>query len=401
MAESRGRAHGSKLIGKAPNSMIRRGLAFACASLLVLAALSPGASGPSWLEATDRLDDAAFWRLFTGLSEPGGSFQSDNLVSNERTFPALLPDLALRRSATSAYIGVGPEQNFSYLAALRPRLAFIVDIRRQNAMLHLLYKALFEASNDRADFLSRLLSRDRPRGLEGGSSVGDLFAAFDEVPPRRDRFASNLKDVRKRLVKQHRFKLSEDDWKGLTAVYTAFFEEGPGLQYSSHSFRRGRPFPTFAELMTATDDSGVPRSFLASDENYQAVRELERRNLVVPVVGNFAGGKALRSVGAQLRERGLTATVFYASNVEMYLFRGDDWRAFYDNLKTLPTDPQSVLVRSVFGGFGGFGGFSGVGPDGSAAPRVGSLQTDPIADLLGAYGRGELSVYGDVIARSK
>ena len=85
--------------------------------------------------------------MFSEFSEPSGFFQSDNLVSNETTFPNLLPEIASRASGQSAYLGVGSEQNFSYLAALKPRIAFIVDIRRQNAILHLLYKALFEMSS--------------------------------------------------------------------------------------------------------------------------------------------------------------------------------------------------------------------------------------------------------------
>jgi hypothetical protein len=389
--------------------MIRRGTALVCASLLALVGLSLAASGPARLETGDRLDDASFWRMVTEFSEPGGSFQSDNLVSNERTFPEILPDLAQRRSATSAYIGVGPEQNFSYLAAVRPRIAFVVDIRRQNAMLHLLYKALFERSGDRAEFLSRLLSRDRPRGLNDGTSVSDLFAAYGAVPARRDRFASNLKDIEKRLLKAHGFRLTEEDLHGLRYVYTAFFESGPGLTYSTNSYRRGRPFPSFADLMTATDEKGVARSFLATEDNYQAVRELERRNLVVPLVGNFGGPKALKAVASYLRERGLTATVFYTSNVEMYLFRTDDWQGFYDNVAAMPRDPRSVLVRSVFGGFGygvGSGGGAGSGsgvspPDNSGASRLGNLQVDPMEALVAAFHRGEITAYADVVSRPR
>ena len=62
------------------------------------------------------------------------------------------------------YLGVGPEQNFTYIVALRPKLAFIVDIRRGNMNEHLLYKAFIELSADRADFLSRLFARPRPAG---------------------------------------------------------------------------------------------------------------------------------------------------------------------------------------------------------------------------------------------
>ena len=244
--------------------MLRRGIAVACASLLVLVAFSRAAPPPSWLDPSDRLDDAAFWRMFTEFSEPSGFFQSDNLVSNETTFPAVLPGLAARHSATSAYVGVGPEQNFSYLAAVRPRIAFIVDIRRQNAMLHLLYKALFERAADRAEFLSRLFSRPRPKGIDERSSAQELLAAYSGAKAKESLYASNLKDVQKRLLKTHGFKLGEEDLAGLQYVYAAFFEAGPALQYSTGSGRRGRPFPTFGELMTAADDAGVARSFLAT-----------------------------------------------------------------------------------------------------------------------------------------
>src|SRR6185503_12862409 len=96
-----------------------------------------------------RLSDGEFWELSTALSEPQGAFpQSDNLVSNEAQFAETLRNL---RPTGGVYIGVGPEQNFSYVARLRPTMAFIVDIRRENRNLHLMYKALFELSSDRVD----------------------------------------------------------------------------------------------------------------------------------------------------------------------------------------------------------------------------------------------------------
>lgn len=383
--------------------MIRRRAALIWASLLMAVALSPAGLGARGREAGERIDDAAFWRMFTGFSEPSGYFQSDNLVSNERTFPRILPDLARRHSGLGAYVGVGPEQNFSYIAAVRPRIAFIVDIRRQNAILHLLYKALFEMAPNRAEFLSRLLSRERPRGLDSRSSVRDIFEAFARSPPSPRRFAENLKDVKNRLLRKRRFALGDQDLEGLEYVHRAFFEEGPELQYSFGSSRRGRPFPTFADLMTAADESGVPRSFLATEENYETVRDLQRRNLVIPVVGNFVGPKALKSVGAYLASRGFTVTVFYTSNVEMYLFRGEDWRGFYDNVALLPADPRSALVRSVFGGFGISPGFGAGGPSPvPAGPgRLGKLQIDPLQDLVASFRRGEITGYDDLVARLK
>src|SRR5205814_381591 len=75
------------------------------------------------------------------------------------------------------YMGVGPEQNFTYIVALKPKIAFIIDIRRGNLDLQLMYKALFELSKDRAEFVSRLFSRRRPDGLGPQSSVRETFAA--------------------------------------------------------------------------------------------------------------------------------------------------------------------------------------------------------------------------------
>jgi len=370
-----------------------------CASLLLLFLVPTPGLGGRW-SGTDGVEDAAFWRMFSEFSEPSGFFQSDNLVSNEMTFPNLLPEIASRASGQGAYVGVGPEQNFSYLAALRPRIAFIVDIRRQNAILHLLYKALFELSSSREEFLSRLLSRPRPRHLNERSSVAELFSAFAQAPTEASRFEKNFKEVKKQLQKKHGFALTDEDLAALQYVYSAFFEAGPGLQYSFGSNRRGRPFPTFAELMTAVDAQGNARSFLATDEDYQVLRELQRRNLIIPVVGNFGGGKALKSVGSHLSARGFKVSVFYTSNVESYLFRTEDWRGFYDNLSSLPTTDRSVLVRSIFGRYG-YGGPPLPGASPSPNGRSESLHLDPIEDLVAAFLRGEVSTYDDLIARSK
>ncbi len=391
---------------------IRRASALARAGLLLLA-LSCSAVDSRRPTLPDRIDDETFWRLFTELSEPGGTFRSENLVSNERAFPPVLPDVARRAAPGAAYIGVGPEQNFSYLAALRPRVAFIVDIRRDNAALHLLYKAVFELSPTRAEFLSRLFSRPLSRHLGQKSTANELMEATAIGIPSRDLFTANLAEVRGLLTTRHRWPVGDADLAGMTRVYEAFFDRGPDIRYSMRSFRRGQPFPTFAELMTASDTRGVAGSFLASEEAYRAVRDLEERNLVVPVVGDFSGTRALARVGTFLRDHGLTVAVFYASNVEMYLFRGDGWKTFYQNLSSLPVDGRSALVRSVFQGFGpgypggrsgypgsGFG-YPGTGPGAPGAGVPGVLWVDPIEPLLADVKNGAIAGYGDLLARMK
>jgi hypothetical protein len=134
----------------------------------------------AWLVATlaaaadtlpSRIPDDDFWRLLTSFSERAGTFPSDNLLSNETLLQHVIPELARTVKPGGVYLGVGPEQNFTYMVALRPRLAFIFDIRRGNLALHLIYKALFEMSSDRAEFVSRLFARKRPEGLTADSTI--------------------------------------------------------------------------------------------------------------------------------------------------------------------------------------------------------------------------------------
>src|SRR6476660_7990964 len=124
-----------------------------------------------------RLTDQEFWRLSSDFSEPNGYFRSENLVSNEHTFQYVIPALKSAVKPGGVYLGVAPDQNFTYIVAIQPKIAFIVDIRRGNLLEHLMYKALLELSTDRVDFLSRLFSRKRPSGIPPGAPVPVLFEA--------------------------------------------------------------------------------------------------------------------------------------------------------------------------------------------------------------------------------
>src|SRR6266699_2839466 len=106
-----------------------------------------------------QLTDEEFWKLSSEASEPDGTFRSDNLLSNESYFQYVIPSLSAVAKSGRVYMGVGPEQNFTYIVALKPKMVFILDIRRGNLDLQLMYKALFEMSKDRVEFVSRLFSK--------------------------------------------------------------------------------------------------------------------------------------------------------------------------------------------------------------------------------------------------
>ena len=324
-----------------------------------------------------RLSDQDFWKLSTDFSEPDGRFRSDNLLSNELWLQYVIPDLMKKAKTGQVYLGVGPEQNFTYIAALRPSMAFIIDIRRGNLDLQLMYKALFELSINRAEFVSRLFSRDRPEGLTEKSTAAEIFQAFGRVERNETLYNENLKAVRTQLVAKHGFPLSDPDWSGIEYVYGAFSTFGPRIQYSSTGtgFYGGGRQPSYADLMMATDADGVPRSYLASEEHFRLLKDLESKNLLIPVVGNFAGPKAIRAVGQYLKDTGATVSAFYLSNVEMYLQQDGIWTDFCSNVKTLPLDETSTFIRSLRGGqYGrGFGLNSQVGHMASETERCGSF----------------------------
>ena len=301
------------------------------------------------------LTDQEFWSLVTELSEPGGSFRSENLLSNELRLQYVIPDLLRNTPRGRAYIGVGPEQNFTYIAAVQPSIAFIVDIRRGNLQLQLMYKALFELSTDRADFVARLFSRKPSVGLEFEATAKQLFDALMFSEPSEALYERTLKQIEAQLSVKHGFPLSPDDLKGIAHVFHAFYTFGPDINYSSSesdggTATSGNYRPTYAELMTATDNEGHARSYLASDESFTFVKMLEARNLIVPVVGDFAGPRALRAVGSYLKTHSAIVSAFYVSNVEQYLRAERVWGAFCGNAARLPIDETSTFIRAGRGG---------------------------------------------------
>ena len=351
-----------------------------------------------------RLTDQEFWKLSTELSEPDGYFRSENLVSNEHTFQYVIPALQAAVKPGAVYLGVAPDQNFTYIIATRPRMAFIVDIRRGNLLQHLMYKALIELSADRAEFLSRLFNKRRPAGVGAASTVIELFDALDREQTVKELYAENLRAIEEHLTKKHGFPLSAEDREQLETIYFAFFWEGPGLRYTAGppggggggggSFGRGNMgFPSYEELMMRSDWEGRHRSYLANEENFKIIKTFQERNLLVPVVGNFAGPKALRAVGRYIRQHGGTVGAFYVSNVEQYLFQDGLFPEFARNVGTLPLDASSTFIRSVATRYGYSGAY--LGPDGraSALDRMQPFNRDFLA--------GRIRTYADVNVRSK
>ena len=372
-----------------------------------------------------RLADSTFWRLMNEYSEPWGTFRSENFVSNETSLQWVIPELTRRVAPGGVYLGVAPDQNFTYITALQPSIAFIVDIRHQNAMQHLMYKALIETSKDRAEFLAKLFARAPLQGVDSSSSATALFEALAKQPADSARYRDNLRAIIARLTDVHRFALSDSERVSLGCVYGAFFTQGPDLTYNYASECRnpgpygyiyggpgpgvpggggmgrfGFRMPSYQGMMTETDGAGVNWSYLGSEARFRALKAMQERNLIVPLTGNFAGPKALRAVGDWVRTHGAKVSMFYVSNVEQYLFQqGDEAQRFYENVATLPVDSTSTFVRSFAGGrFFAADTLLTLRPQ---SPNGRSLQlVSSIAETLRAFREGQLLSWMAVVGLS-
>lgn len=291
----------------------------------------------------------SFGQLHARLSEAGGYFDSDNLISNESSYLHALDELRARGVKGGAYVGVGPDQSFSYIAEIQPAVAFLIDIRRDNMLQHLMFKSLFLRSRNRMEFLAGLTGTringdmaewtDRP--------IEQILAVFDTA----QRPVGELTRVSAQVLadaSQSGIPLTEEDIGTIRRFHQEFHQFGTSIRYSS----KGRPirlsYPTLKELALQTDRNGKPGSYLSTEERWRLVRDMHRADRIILVTGDLAGAQALRAVGDYIREQGLQISAFYTSNVEQYLFQFGTFDSFAANTVTLPFAPHGVMIRSFF-----------------------------------------------------
>jgi len=192
------------------------------------------------------------------------------------------------------------------------------------------------------------------------SGLAMAEAAFSTVATSQALFDQTLVAMKVHLTRTRKIPVPLRDLEGLEAVYQTFYANGFYLRAS----------PSYWDLMVATDTAGVMRSYLATEAGFAALKDLQSRNLVVPVVGNFGGPKAIRAIGRYLKAHGATVSAFYLSNVEQYLTQDGLWGEFCQNVATLPLGPSSTFIRSQSGGGGGGRGGSFINSLGAMAEEV-------------------------------
>jgi hypothetical protein len=338
--------------------------------------------------------DSAFGRLHATLSEAGGFFQSGNVVSNETSYLHVLD--AIRRIGVrgGVYIGVGPDQNYSYIAAIRPSVAFILDIRRDNALEHLLFKAAFAMSRNRIEYLCVITGRPCPRDIDAWTDrpIVDIVRQI-EATRAVPSFADSTQRELDRRVQAFGLGLDTKDSAIVVTYRNAFVREGLSVQYGSLDGKYQPSVPLWRDLLLETDRAGTQQNYLAADSAFRYVKSMHARNLIVPVIGNVAGPRAVAAIADEVRRRGETVTAFYMSNVEQYLMRDGSFPRFVENVRRLPRSDSSVIIRSLFTiSFG-------VHPLRMNQHTSTSMMQFMNA-LLGEYDAGRIRSYEDVVFRA-
>ena len=289
---------------------------------------------------------AEFRDLVTRLSEPDAEFFSDNFISNETSYLQVARRLGQAAKPGGVYLGVGPEQNFTYIALSRPSLAFVVDIRRGNLILQLLYKAAFDLARSRSELLTLLVGRpyDASAPLLPEADLATVMAHAERLAASDDSYRANHQAILQRLEQGYGLTLDARDRRALEQAHRAFFKDGLDIRFKLKE-NSARRYPSLRELLTAADPDGEPLGFLARESTFRLVQQMERENRVIPLVGDFAGDHAMPGLAAYLRQARLTVAVFYVSNVEQYLFENGVWSKWRRNIEALPTDADSLFVR--------------------------------------------------------
>ena len=353
---------------------------------LLVAATAP-------IACAQRQADTSFAGVVARLSEPGGFFDSDNIVTNEASYLHVASQLAKVGVQGGAYIGVGPDQNFSYIALIHPSVAFMLDVRRDNMLEHLLYKSLFVLSRNRLEFLVRLLGRPLPQDLDAWTnrSIADILGYVNGMRVDSQAVQATRRASNERILK-FGVPLSARDQQVIDRYRSTFISEGLDTRFSSLGRNNRFDYPSFGRLIMETDREGRHLSYLADEKSFQYVRSMQLRDKIIPVVGNVAGDKAVRAIGAYALEHGLKVAAFYLSNVEQYLMgRDGGFDEYVKNVRTLPHDSTSVIIRSYFG--------RGM-PHPLYVPVAGNVSVSMVETMnsfLRAYAAGELTSYSAVV----
>jgi hypothetical protein len=268
----------------------------------------------------------------------------------------------------------------------------MIDIRRDNMLMHLLFKALFERSRNRYEYLLRWMGRPVPQDVGSWTDrpIEAILAHVDSLAPD-DAVAQAETRALLAAVSRYGIPLSAVDSATIARFHGEFARSGLEIRFTSSGRSPRYYYPTLRQLILERDLEGTQANYLTTPERWDFLKDLQTRNRIIPVVGNLAGSKALAAIGHDIAARGEHVAALYVSNVEMYLWRDGGFETFARTAAALPRDSRSVIIRSVFGM-----GYAQRHPL-SQSGHMSAQLVQPLEDFADRLKNGEWSSYWDVV----
>lgn len=307
---------------------------------------------------------------------PPSNYQLDCFVTNEVAHNDVLSRCMPVEGTTGTFLGVGPCQNFTYIGALKPRLACIVDARMDNLLEHLIFKLFIEQAETPLQYLGLLFSREVPADSPSSLTPESLVAALDSAPVSENSYQRNLAWLKQEISR--RWSLTGQYLDRIDYLRSEFYRRQLNItNVNEFTHANLDQDACLRDVILARNSFGVNMHFLANIDSYSYVRELQLADRIIPVLGNLTSGPTIDRINEILSEHGEELATVYISNIEEHLLqryqivdgrvsaqpnpegllRGefeDSYQAMVGGLAQLATEADALLIRFFFPGqYGG------------------------------------------------
>lgn len=195
-----------------------------------------------------------------------------------------------------AYIGVGSDQNYSFIAVARSQWAWVMDYDPRVTDHHQRLKVFVLAAATPEEFVA-LWSPSQSR--RAAALIEAAFAGSPELAKLRRGYHA----TRERLHEYYREQATPDP-------------KAPGY------------------------------GWLANPEHYAYVRLLFQQGRIMPIKGDLLGDDSLRTVGLAAKALGVPVRVFYTSNAPSS-WGGQITEGYRRNVAGLPFDQRSIVLQTM------------------------------------------------------
>lgn len=232
-------------------------------------------------------------------------------TSNERRIDFFMKPI---ESIGGCYIGVGTDQNLSFIAKAKSEFAWLMDfdpvIVRVNK-IHILFL-----------------------------QIAPTYSDFKNLWLRKNKKESYLLVV-KHFEKEPDFEIIKQAWETAHQNYSGVTERLTEIEYMNKTFG----------LIT----------FSNSPEEYSYIRNMAIEGRIQALNGDLMGTKSMASIASAAKQMNCPVRILYMSNAEEYFRYPENFRK---NILGLPTDSKSLVIRTMTSGTKATFGY----PDGEKYP---------------------------------